>query len=108
MLLQVALSDGSTREVDHLMFGTGYAVDIARYAFLSEGILGELRRREGYPILRRGLESSVPGLHVLGAPAAWSFGPIMRFISGSWYGGRAVARTIAGGSPAQLGGGVRP
>ena len=106
--LRVSLSDGSTREVDHLMFGTGYTVDIARYAFLSEGILGELRRREGYPILRRGLESSVPGLHVLGAPAAWSFGPIMRFISGSWYGGRAVARTIAGGSPARLGGGVRP
>jgi hypothetical protein len=106
--LRVSLSDGSTREVDHLMFGTGYAIDIARYAFLSEGILGELRRREGYPILRRGLETSVPGLHVLGAPAAWSFGPIMRFISGSWYGGRAVARTIAGGSRARLGGGVRP
>jgi hypothetical protein len=44
------------------------------------------------------MESSVPGLHFLGAPAAWSFGPIMRFVSGGWYTGRAVARAIAGPS----------
>ncbi len=31
----LTLSDGTTREVDHLMFGTGYRVDVARYAFLS-------------------------------------------------------------------------
>jgi hypothetical protein len=42
------------------------------------------------------MESSVPGLHFLGAPAAWSFGPIMRFVSGGWYTGQALARTIAG------------
>ncbi len=105
--LRVSLSDGSVREVDHLMFGTGYSVDLARYSFLSEGLLGELRRVDGYPVLRRGLESSVPGLHVLSAPAARSFGPIMRFISGSWYGGRALARAVAGRSAVRSGGGVR-
>lgn len=105
--LRVAISDGSVREVDHLMFGTGYSVDIARYGFLSESILAEMRRVDGYPVLHRGLESSVPGLHVLSAPAARSFGPIMRFISGSWYGGRAVARSIARRSAARVGGGGR-
>ncbi len=105
--LRVSLSDGSVREVDHLMFGTGYTVDVARYSFLSEGILGELRSVDGYPVLGRGLESSVPGLHVLSAPAARSFGPIMRFISGSWYGGRAVARSIAGRSAVRAGRGAR-
>ena len=44
------------------------------------------------------MESSVPGLHFVGAPAAWSFGPIMRFVSGGWYTGRALARAI--GRPA--------
>jgi hypothetical protein len=49
----------------------------------------------GYPLLRPGMESSVPGLHFVGAPAAWSFGPIMRFVSGGWYTGRALAQ-VAG------------
>jgi len=96
--LRVSLSDGSVRVVDHLMFGTGYRVDVRRYGFLGDGVLADLRRVDGYPVLRRGLESSVPGLHFVGAPAAWSFGPIMRFVSGSWYAGRAVAREIAGRS----------
>jgi len=94
--LRLSLSDGSTREVDHLMFGTGYKVDIARYPFLGEPILGDIRRVDGFPVLSRGLQTSVPGLHIVGAPAAWSFGPIMRFVSGSWYAGNAVAREIAG------------
>jgi hypothetical protein len=94
--IRLTLTDGSVREIDHLMFGTGYRVDVARYPFLGETILRDLRVAHGYPILRRGLESSVPGLHMVGAPAAWSFGPTMRFVSGSWYAGRAVARAIAG------------
>jgi FAD-dependent urate hydroxylase len=93
--LTLSLSDGSVREVDHLMFGTGYRVDVSRYPFLDERLLGGLRRVDGYPVLTRGLQTSVPGLHIAGAPAAWSFGPIMRFVSGSWYGGRAIAREIA-------------
>lgn len=100
--LSLRLSDGSTREVDHLMFGTGYRVDIGRYPFLGERILADIRRVDGYPVLTRGLETSVPGLHIVGAPAAWSFGPIMRFVSGSWYGGSSVARQITGRSTPSL------
>jgi lysine/ornithine N-monooxygenase len=94
--LRLTLSDGSSREVDHLVFGTGYRVDVGRYDFLNPSVLDGLRRVDGYPILRRGLESSVPRLHFVGAPAAYSFGPIMRFVSGSWYGGRSVARAASG------------
>jgi hypothetical protein len=102
--LRLSLSDGSAREVEHVMFGTGYKVDVARYPFLGEGILGDMRRVDGYPVLARGLETSVPGLHIVGAPASWSFGPIMRFVSGSWYAGRAVAREIGERSSGRLGG----
>ena len=99
--VRVSLSDGSTRVVDHVMLGTGYEVDIARYRFIDERLLGDVRRVRGYPVLGRGLETSVPGLHIVGAPAAWSFGPIMRFVSGSWYAGSAVARVVSsGGHPA--------
>jgi hypothetical protein len=98
--VRIALSDGSTSTVDHIMLATGYRVDMARYAFLADDVLGEMRLVKGYPVLGRGMESSVPGLHVVGAPAAWSFGPTMRFVSGSWYCGRAVAREIATAMPA--------
>ena len=38
----------------------------------------------------------MPGLHFMGAAAAHSFGPIMRFVVGSWYSAPAVARRVAG------------
>ena len=96
--LHVAFADGDTQTVDHLLFGTGYRVDIMRYPFLTAELTGRIRRAGGYPLLGRGMESSVPGLHFLGAPAAWSFGPIVRFVSGGWYTGRELVRTIAGPS----------
>jgi hypothetical protein len=92
----VTFADGRTRVADHLLFGTGYRVDIARYPFLAPSLLDRIERAGGYPLLRRGLQSSVPGLHFLGAPAAWSFGPIMRFVSGGWYAARALTRSLAG------------
>jgi hypothetical protein len=94
--LRLALSDGNERLVDHLMFGTGYEIDISRYPFLGEDILQPVRRAGGFPLLARGLESSVPGLHFLGAPAAWSFGPIMRFVVGSWFAAPSVLDAIRG------------
>ena len=94
--LALTLDDGSVRVVDHLLLGTGYRVDVARYAFLAPEVVAAVRRVDGYPVLGRGFESSVPGLHFLGAPASWSFGPIMRFVSGTWYSGRALTNRVAG------------
>jgi FAD-dependent urate hydroxylase len=100
--LAVELTDGREQVVDHILLGTGYRVDIARYPFLAPELTAAVRRVGGYPLLGRGLESSVPGLHFVGAPAAWSFGPIMRFVSGSWYASRSVTRAareaVSGGS----------
>jgi hypothetical protein len=97
----LSLDDDSVREFDRVIFGTGYRFDVARYPFLSPTLLAGLRRHEGYPVLKRGLESSVPGLHFMGAAAAYSFGPITRFISGSWYAGRAVSRVSGAAHPRQ-------
>ena len=93
--LRLALSDGTTREVDHLMLGTGYRVDVKRYPFLGADVLADLRVVDGYPVLGRGLETSISGLHILGAPAARSFGPTMRFVSGSWFSAAKLAEEVA-------------
>jgi hypothetical protein len=96
--VHVTFADGDTQVVDHLFFGTGYQVDITRYPFLTPGLTERIRRAGGYPLLGNGMESSVPGLHFLGAPSAWSFGPIVRFVSGGWFTSRALVRAIAGPS----------
>ena len=93
--LDLQLSNGTQRQVDHLLFATGYDVDIRRYPFLDRALADQIRCADGYPVLKRGLESSVPRLHFLGAPAARSFGPVMRFVAGSWFGSKAIAKTVA-------------
>jgi hypothetical protein len=49
---------------------------------------------DGYPVLDAGFQTSVKGLHFVGAPAAWSFGPLMRFVAGADFTARAVARRV--------------
>jgi hypothetical protein len=83
--LIVHFVDGTQTVVDHVLLGTGYQVDLSRYPFLSSELLSRLRQAHGYPVLGRGFQSSVPGLHFLGAPAAWSFGPLMRFVAGTHF-----------------------
>ncbi len=90
------LSDGTERGVDHVLLATGYRVDIARYPFLSGRILESIRRINGYPQLDSGFQTSIPGLHFLGAPAAWSFGPLMRFVAGADFASRTLTRGILG------------
>ena len=94
--VQLSLSDGSTRTVDRVLLGTGFCIDVRRYPFLGAELLADLELAGGYPVLGPGLESSVAGLHFAGAPAAYSFGPVMRFVVGSWFAAPAIARRAAG------------
>ncbi len=93
--VKIRLDDGSERTVDHVLLATGYNIDISRYEFLAPRLLAAIRRNNGFPKLGPGLESSVSGLHFLGAPAIWSFGPILLFISGTGYACRSLLRHIA-------------
>ncbi|HEY5428577.1 MAG TPA: NAD(P)-binding domain-containing protein [Solirubrobacteraceae bacterium] len=94
--VMLRLRDGSSRTVDHVLLGTGYRIDVRRYPFIAPALADRVALADGYPVLGPGLESSVPGLHFMGAPAAHSFGPIMRFVVGTWYSAPAVARRAAG------------
>lgn len=92
--VRVTLDDGSRCTADHLLLATGYQVDVTRYPFLPAELLRGLHHDGGYPVLSDGMESSIPGLHFLGAPAALSFGPLMRFVSGSHYAATCLSRAI--------------
>jgi hypothetical protein len=88
----IALDDG-VRAYDHVLLGTGYRIDIGKLAILSPELLGKVARRGGSPVLAAGFQSSVPGLHFLGASAVDSYGPLMRFIAGAGYAARSVTRS---------------
>ena len=91
----VRLNDGTERTVDHILLGTGYRIDVAKYQFLAPELTKSIRTFNGFPILQEGLETSVPGLHILGAPGVWSFGPLMQFVSGTTYACQSLQRVIA-------------
>jgi NADPH-dependent 2,4-dienoyl-CoA reductase/sulfur reductase-like enzyme len=91
----VRLEDGSERRADHLIAATGYRIDITKYEFLSRDLVGAIRRVDGFPWLTSAYESSVPGLHFVGATAARMMGPGMRFVSHSGSAAAAVARKVA-------------
>jgi FAD-dependent urate hydroxylase len=92
--IRLKLSDGTERVVDHVIAATGYKVAIARYSFLSAAIRNSLKTVGGNPVLARGFESSVPGLHFVGKPAAWSFGPLLNFVSGTHFAGAEILRAL--------------
>jgi thioredoxin reductase len=94
--VRIRLDDGSERTVDHVLLGTGYRVNVSKYEFLAPGLVRLIRCMNGYPCLNDGLETSVPGLHILGAPAAWSFGPLMQFVSGTQYASQSLTLYITG------------
>jgi thioredoxin reductase/predicted ATP-grasp superfamily ATP-dependent carboligase len=94
--VKVDLADGSERIVDHILLGTGYEIDVSSYPFLSPELASAIEVEAGYPKLGAGFESSVPGLHFVGAPAARTFGPIMRFVVGTWYAAPSLTRRLLG------------
>jgi FAD-dependent urate hydroxylase len=94
--LRLTLDDGAERLVDHAILATGFRVDLSRYEFLPRPLQIKLRTENGYPVLGRGLESSIPGLHFLGKPAAWSFGPLLGFVSGAQFAANELVDFVAG------------
>jgi hypothetical protein len=91
----LTLDDGSIRAVDHVLLGTGYKVDISSYRFLAPELVRQVRQLDGYPKLKSGFCSSVPGLHFIGATAARTFGPLLYFVAGAEFASRELASHIA-------------
>lgn len=90
-------NDGSRQQldVDHVIAGTGYKTDIARFKFLSSDLRSSVKTVENTPILSTSFESSVPGLYFIGVSAANSFGPVMRFAYGAGFTARHLSKCMA-------------
>jgi len=97
--VQLLLDDGGEREVDRVVLATGYRVDLDRSPILAPELAQSIRRIGSSPLLGDGFESSIPGLHFVGAAAAESFGALMFFVAGTGYAARAVSRRIANSRP---------
>jgi cation diffusion facilitator CzcD-associated flavoprotein CzcO len=85
----------SAIEVDHVVAGTGFRIDLARLPFLPEEFRAKIATLNGYPTVTRAGESTVPGLYFAGAPTAVSIGPSARFIGGTHNVAGKLAHSVA-------------
>jgi thioredoxin reductase len=85
----------STLDVDHVVAGTGFRVDPARLPFLPDALRKRIATLNGFPVVSRAGESTVPGLYFVGAPTAVSNGPSARFIAGTHNTAGKLARSVA-------------
>jgi cation diffusion facilitator CzcD-associated flavoprotein CzcO len=92
-MIALEFNDG-VRTYDHVLLGTGYRIDISKLGVLAPKLMSAIACRDGAPVLAAGFESSVPGLHFVGASAVDSYGPLMRFIAGAGYAARSLARAV--------------
>ena len=89
--------DGRSAVFDHVLLATGYRTDITRLGLFNADLLGAIACEAHAPVLSSSFESSVPGLHFVGASAVASLGPLMRFIAGTAFTARQIARAAASG-----------
>jgi hypothetical protein len=85
IVLSLANNGGEQREfqADQVICGTGYRPELARLPFLDHPLLSRINAVQGTPILSANFESSMSGLHFVGAIAMNTFGPVLRFACGA-------------------------
>lgn len=93
--LLVRLDSGGTVEVDHVLFATGYRVDLARIPLLAAGnLLPGIAVRDGFPVLDDALQTTVSGLFVTSLPATRDFGLFFGFTAAVRASARIVGRAL--------------
>ena len=90
--------DGAKRssiDVDHVIAGTGFRIDVSRLTYLSPEIQTGLTTRGNCPLVNRAGESTIPGMYFAGALTSVSLGPGVRFISGTHQTAPQLAKSVA-------------
>jgi len=82
-------------EVDHVIAGTGFRIDVGNLGFLPADLTAKIETLNGFPVLSRACESTVPGLYFVGAPATVSLGPSQRFLAGTHNTVRQLTKSVA-------------
>jgi FAD-dependent urate hydroxylase len=92
--IEASTSDGGTLTVDHVVFATGYRVDLAKVGYLQQEIArGGIALEDGFPVLDTSFQTTLPGLYIAGQAATRDFGPCFGFVRGCV----AAARVIVSG-----------
>jgi cation diffusion facilitator CzcD-associated flavoprotein CzcO len=104
LAIQAHQADVGQREivVDHLIAGTGFAVDVDRLTYLDRALKAEVYRIERAPMLTPTFESSARGLYFVGPSSTMSFGPLFRFVAGADFAVPRLARHLAGNKPGKF------
>jgi thioredoxin reductase len=93
--LNVRFDTGDAVEVDHVLYATGYKVDLRRVPLLEAGqLLDRIECRDGFPLLDDSLQTTVPGLFVTSLAASRDFGLFFAFTAAVRASARIVARAI--------------
>jgi thioredoxin reductase len=95
--LKVRDGEGNLRtvEVDTVIAGTGYDVNVSRLKFLDSRLLERIDCIERAPTININFESSVPGLHFVGPLSFMCFGPLFRFVTGAEITALRLARRLS-------------
>lgn len=89
------LSDGTTREIDHVFLGTGYEASLDKLDFIDPALRRQIQDYHGYPVQNSAFESSVSHLYFVGALAGYTFGPLCRFVVGASTAANQITRHIS-------------
>jgi thioredoxin reductase len=93
--LRLKNDERETIEVNHVIAATGYKTAVSKLPFLDAAIRSDIRKVVDSPILDRNFGTSVRGLYFIGAAAANSFGPLLRFAFGASFSANRMARHLA-------------
>ena len=78
--VQALLADDKEITADHLLFATGYKVDLSRVPFLNQGnILNILVTENGFPKLGPNFQSNIAGLFFTSLLATADYGTFFGF-----------------------------
>jgi cation diffusion facilitator CzcD-associated flavoprotein CzcO/predicted ATP-grasp superfamily ATP-dependent carboligase len=95
-VLRFETPDGEKEySADVVCAATGYDCDVTSLDFLDPALAASISTLHGKPLLDRGFQSSVAGLHFAGYTAAGSFGPLMRFACGTEFAAPRLSRALA-------------
>jgi hypothetical protein len=95
--LRLSALSGPAEDIvtQHVLAATGYQVDVDALPFLPPSLRAAIARNGKAPHLNSKFESSIQGLYFTGAAAANTFGPALRFVYGSDFASRRLARAIS-------------
>ena len=87
------------RETDHLIAATGFRVDMQRLKFIHPNLASNILTIANAPVLSNNFQTNVKGLYFVGAAAATSFGPLLRFAYGAGFTASRLSRHLLKAAP---------